>query len=91
MNDSVDGGPDTPMEIRHLLRTLKTALELALVARVPVDLLNSLARPAGLLGAVTELPVDTPAVEALIPVLLSDARAALERWDRWTKRRAPPA
>ena len=91
MDDSRTGGVDQPMEIRHLLRTLKTALELALVARVPVDLLHSLARAAGLLDAVSQLPAETPAVEALIPGLLTDARAALERWDRWTKRRAPAA
>jgi hypothetical protein len=48
---------DKSTEIRHLLRTVKTALELAVVARAPPDLLSRLARPAGLLEAVSQLPV----------------------------------
>jgi hypothetical protein len=82
---------DRPSEIRHLLRAVKTALELAVVSRVPIDLLNCLARPAGLLEAVAQLPSDAPSVEALIPSLMDEARSALERWERWNRRRAPAA
>ncbi len=39
-----EGDLDTSTEIRHLLRTVKTALELAIVARAPVDLINQLGR-----------------------------------------------
>jgi hypothetical protein len=86
-----DGGVDKHTEIRHLLRTLKTALELAIVARAPVDLLDRLARPAALLEAAGQLPPDVGAVETLLPGWLADGRAAIDRWDHWSRRRAPPA
>jgi hypothetical protein len=82
---------DKSTEIRHLLRTVKTALELAVVARAPTDLLNRLARPAGLLEAVSQLPVEGTATEALIPDLLIEARSAVDRWEAWIKLRGPAA
>ena len=82
---------DKPTEIRHVLRTVKTALELAVVARAPSDLLNRLARPAGLLEAVSQLPVDGTPAEALIPELLIEARSAVDRWEAWIKLRGPVA
>jgi hypothetical protein len=82
---------DRTTEIRHLLRTVKTALELAVVARAPADLLNRLARPAGLLEAVSQLPIGGSPAEALIPDLLNDARTALDQWEGWSRRRGPAA
>jgi hypothetical protein len=82
---------DTHTEIRHLLRTLKTALELAITARAPDDLLDRLARPAALLEAAGQLPPDVGAVETLLPGWLADGRAAIDRWDRWASRRTPRA
>lgn len=82
---------DKTTEIRHLLRTVKTALELAIVARAPMDLLNRLARPAGLLEAVSQLPIDGPPTQALIPELLIEARSAVDRWEAWSKLRGPTA
>jgi len=82
---------DKSSQIRHLLRTVKTALELAVVARAPTDLLNRLARPAGLLEAVSQLPADDPQTEALIPELLIEARSAVDRWEAWSKLRGPTA
>jgi hypothetical protein len=79
------------MEIRHLLRTVKTALELAIIGRAPIDLLNRLARPAGLLEAVSQLPVDGGAVDALLPELLAETQSAVARWEAWLKARAPTA
>jgi hypothetical protein len=38
---------DKPTEIRHLLRTVKTSLELAIMARAPSDLVNRLGRVPG--------------------------------------------
>jgi hypothetical protein len=86
-----EGRIDKSTEIRHLLRTVKTALELAVVARAPTDLLNRLARPAGLLEAVSQLPIDGSPAEALIPGLLIEARSAIDRWEAWIKLRAPAA
>jgi hypothetical protein len=82
---------DKSMEVRHLLRTVKTALELAIIGRAPIDLLNRLARPAGLLEAVSQLPVDGGAVGALLPELLAEAQSAVARWEAWIKSRGPTA
>lgn len=82
---------DKSTEIRHLLRAVKTALELAVVARAPTDLLNRLARPAGLLEAVSQLPVEGTPTEALIPELLIEARLAIDRWEAWIKLRGAAA
>jgi hypothetical protein len=82
---------DKSTAIRHLLRTVKTALELAVVARAPADLLNRLARPAGLLEAVSHLPVEGTPAEAIIPELLLEARSAVDRWEAWIKLRGPSA
>jgi hypothetical protein len=71
------------MELRHLGREVKTALELAVVALCPQELLERLAMSAGLLDAVVELPVDSPAVAALIPKLLERARQGLADWSAW--------
>jgi hypothetical protein len=81
---------DPSTEIRHILRTVKTALELAIVARAPSDLINRLARPAGLLEALSQLPIDGPS-QALLPELLSEARSAADRWEAWVKLRGPAA
>ena len=82
---------DKSTEIRHLLRSVKTALELAVVAQAPVDLLNRLARPAGLLEAVSQLPVGGTPAEALVPELLIEARSAVDRWEAWNRLRGPSA
>ena len=72
-----------PMELRHLCRDVKTALELAIVALCPSELVERLAMSAGLLDAIAELPLDSPAVSAWVPGVDSRARAALEEWGRW--------
>ena len=78
-------------EIRHLLRTVKTSLELAIVARAPVDLINQLGRTSGLLDAVSQLPLDGGPAQAMTVGLVNDARAAVDTWKRWEKRRTPAA
>jgi hypothetical protein len=71
------------MELRHLRREARTALELAVVTLAPNDLLDKLAAIAGLLEALTELPANSPPVMALVPRLLPRARRVLDEWRRW--------
>lgn len=73
----------TPLELRHLGREVKTALELAIVALAPAGVVDGLASAAGLLDALVELPLDSPAVAALVPGLGARARAALDAWAAW--------
>jgi len=75
--------PKTPLELRHLGREVKTALELAIAALAPSNVLDALANSAGFLDAVAELPLDSPAVAALVPALVSRTRAALKAWASW--------
>src|SRR4030095_9097270 len=51
-----EGMIDKQTEVRHLLRNVKTSLELAIVALAPSDLLNRLGRVAGLLEGVSQAP-----------------------------------
>jgi len=73
----------TPMELRHLAREVKTGLELAIVALAPSNIVEGLASAAGLLDAVVELPLDSPALAALVPGLDARARTALKTWAAW--------
>jgi hypothetical protein len=86
-----EGDINKSTEIRHLLRTVKTALELAIVARAPMELINRLGRASGLLDAVSQLPFDGGPAEAMTVGLINDARAAIDTWKRWEKGRAPAA
>jgi hypothetical protein len=85
-----EGPIDTQSEMRHLLRTVKTSLELAIVARAPVDLLNRLGRVSGLLDAVSQLPIEGPA-QALTASLIADGLAAVDAWQKWHQARTPAA
>ena len=82
---------DKQTEIRHLLRTVKTSLELAIVANAPPDLLNRLGRVAGLLDAVTQLPTDEGPAQALTAGLIADGLAAVDAWNKWYRSRTPAA
>ena len=73
----------TPLDLSHLRRNVRTALELAVVALAPSELVDRLATPAGLLEALVELPPDSPPVIALVPRLVSSTRRALEDWEKW--------
>jgi len=72
-----------PLELSHLRRDSRTALELAVVAMAPAEMVDRLAAAAGLLEAIVELPPDSPPVLALVPRLVKRARAALDEWQRW--------
>jgi hypothetical protein len=77
------------MEVRHLARELKTALELAIAALAPTDLVEKLAVTSGLLDALAEFPADTPPVVQLVPKTFERARRALEEWRQWQGQHVP--
>jgi hypothetical protein len=71
------------MDLSHLRRESRTALELAVVAMAPSDLVDRLATAAGLLEALVELPTDSAPVIALVPKVVTRTRRALEDWQQW--------
>jgi hypothetical protein len=81
----------TPLELRHLGREVKTALELAIVALAPSELIDRLACASGLLEALAELPVDSPPALALAPRVIEQATRGLRDWQDWEKKHEPKA
>ena len=77
----------TGMDLRHLRRESRTALELAIVELAPSDLIDRLAVVTGLLEALAELPADSAPAITLGPATADRARAALEEWRTWAERR----
>lgn len=82
---------EAALDLSHLRRETRTALELAVVAMVSEALLERLAMAAGLLEALAGLPADSPPVMALVPQAASRARAALAEWAEWQKKHPAPA
>jgi hypothetical protein len=76
---------ETQLDLSHLRRETRTALELAVVALAPADLIDRLAAAAGLFESLAGLPADAPPVVALVPKLVKRSRAALDEWDRWQR------
>jgi hypothetical protein len=74
---------ETPLDLSHLRREARTALELAVAAMAPSEIIDRLAAAAGLLEAIGELPPNSPPVLALVPGLVKRSRVALEEWQRW--------
>ena len=70
------------LDLTHLRRETRTALELAVVALAPSELIDRLAKSAGLLEAIAELPTDSAPVVA-------DAKEAWRR-RRVGRRRGRP-
>jgi len=77
------------IDLVHLRREVRTALELAVVALAPMDLIERLAAGAGLLEAIAELPLDAPPVGALAQTAIERAGATLEDWRRWQREHTP--
>ncbi len=73
----------TLMELRHVEREVRTALELALAALAPGSLIERLAMSAGLLGALLELPFDSAPAATWTRESLERARVTLAEWTRW--------
>jgi hypothetical protein len=80
-----DEPAETSIELSHLRRDSRTALELAVVAMAPSELVDRLAAAAGLLEALVELPADSAPVIALVPKLVERTRGALEDWEKWRR------
>jgi len=75
----------TPLDLSHMRRKARTALELAIVALAPSELVDRLAAAAGLLEALVELPTDSAPVAALVPKVQSRTTSALDDWQKWRK------
>jgi hypothetical protein len=76
-----------PLDLSHLRRETRTALELAVAALAPSSIIDELARSAGLLEAILELPADSPPVVALVPSLIERTSTALDAATRWQRKR----
>lgn len=79
----------TQMDINHLRREARTALELAIVALAPTDSVDRLAAVAGIIEAMSELPADCPPAVTLLPNTAARAKSALEDWHQWEKKHLP--
>jgi hypothetical protein len=81
-----DPAPDSgesELDLSHLRREMRTALELAVVTLAPGPVTDRLAAAAGLLEALVELPPNSPPVIALVPRVVKRSKDALERWQTW--------
>lgn len=81
---------DARMDVSHLRRDARTALELAVVALAPWDIINRLASAAGLLEALGELPEDSAPAIALTPKVLARSKTALQDWQNWRAEHLEP-
>lgn len=80
---STTAGPEP--NLSHLRRETRTALELAVVALAPSELVERLAAAAGLLEALIELPANSPPALTLVPGLVERTRASLDDWQAWRR------
>src|SRR5207247_5219691 len=71
------------LDLVHQRREARTALELAVVALAPWEVIERLATAAGLLEALSELPSDSPPARTLLPRAATLAKTALEAWHKW--------
>lgn len=77
----------TRLDLSHLRREARTALEIAIVELAPSDLIDRLALVTGLLESLAELPTDSAPAIALGPPTAARARVALELWRDWSSTR----
>ncbi len=74
---------ESSLELVHQRREARTALELAVVALAPWEIIEQLATAAGLLEALSELPSDSPPARTLVPKVATVATTALDAWQKW--------
>jgi hypothetical protein len=75
--------PNLRLDLSHLRREARTALELAIVELAPNDLTDRLALVTGMLEALAELPAESVPAIALGPPTADRARVALTMWRDW--------
>ena len=75
--------PSNQLDLSHLRRETRTALELAILGLASPDLIDRLAVIAGLLEAIDQLPSDAQPIRVLLPKLLERARTAIDAWKKW--------
>jgi hypothetical protein len=71
------------LEVVHQWREARTALELAVVALAPWEIIERLATATGLLEALSELPLDSPPARTLVPRVATLSKSALDAWQKW--------
>ncbi|MBA3457860.1 MAG: hypothetical protein H0T42_32555 [Deltaproteobacteria bacterium] len=79
------------MQLMHLARDVKTAVELAIAAFAPGDLVDRLALAAGYLDAFATLDPEAPALLPVINRTMERADIALSTWRQWQKEHLPRA
>jgi len=79
--------PTTRLDLSHLRREARTALEIAIVELAPTEHIERLALVTGLLEALAELPPDSAPAIALGPSTADRARGALNLWSDWSATR----
>jgi hypothetical protein len=81
---STHDAPATKLDLSHLRREARTALELAIIELAPTDLIERLALATGLLEALAELPADSAPAITLGPSTAARARIGLKMWGDWS-------
>jgi cellulose biosynthesis protein BcsQ len=76
---------DTPNELGQLRQEARVALDLAVVALAPSQLVERLAAAVGLLESLGDLPSGSPPVVAMVPDTMARARRSLNDWRAWHK------
>ena len=76
---------DTSKDLGQLRHDARIALDLAVVALAPSQLIERLAMAVGLLESLSELPEDSPPVVALVPKAVAGAKSSLGDWRTWHK------
>jgi hypothetical protein len=71
---------DRHKELAHLCQEARAALDLAVVALAPSQLVERLALAVGLLESLGELPADSPPVVALVPKTIARSKSGLDDW-----------
>jgi cellulose biosynthesis protein BcsQ len=74
---------ETPNALGQLRQEARVALDLAVVALAPSQLVERLATSVGLLESLGELPTDSPPVVAMVPDTIARARRSLDEWRTW--------